>query len=396
MARRVLLHVGCPKTGTSFLQGVLWGSRDALAEQGLVVPLSYNHHYRASLFVRENWQQRTAAEGIESAWRQLQRAVQEAEHDVVISHETLAAATESQASRAIEAFGGAETHVVVTARDLARQLPAEWQQSVKQGSVHRLDDFVHDVVHRGPRANWFWRVQDLPDIVQRWGATLPPDRVHVVTVPPKGADPSALWTRFASVLGVDPDSCDLHRTRSNESLGSVEVELLRRINESRDDRFPIRANHRWFKNLLANEILAQRPGKDRFAVAEETHEWVCDTARRMVEMLREQGCDVVGDLDDLLPPPVADVGANPGQVSDAALLQSAIDTVLDLLDEHRGRVERLERWRGVAVSRGRQVAELEARQQRFGRPEWLEWPRLGARARAALGRIRRGIGPRGG
>ena len=35
MATRVYLHVGLPKTGTTFIQTVLWENRPALAEQGI-------------------------------------------------------------------------------------------------------------------------------------------------------------------------------------------------------------------------------------------------------------------------------------------------------------------------------------------------------------------------
>lgn len=360
MARRVLLHVGCPKTGTSFLQGVLWNNRRALEAQGLSVPATQMHHYRAALFVRDAWKQRPAAAEISANWDELLEMVHGTDQDVLITHEVFAAATQEQAGFAIDAFGGAETHVVVTARDLARQLPAEWQQSVKQGAVHRLDDFVQDVVvHRGQRAEWFWRVQDLPAIVQRWGAELPADRMHVVTVPPQGTDPSLLWTRFASVAGIDPESVDLHQTRSNESLGSVEVELLRRLNEGRGDRFPIMGNHRWFKDLLANQILARRTDKDRFVVAEEAHQWICDTSRQMVESLREQDFDVAGALEDLIPPPTAERGSDPDRVGEQDLLHAATDTVLDLLDVHRASVGRLEQWRDLAETRGERIAELE-------------------------------------
>ncbi len=39
MANRVFLHVGTPKTGTTYLQTVMWANRDKLAEQGLLLPL---------------------------------------------------------------------------------------------------------------------------------------------------------------------------------------------------------------------------------------------------------------------------------------------------------------------------------------------------------------------
>ena len=51
--RRVFLHVGSPKTGTTFLQNVLWAQRDLAREQGLMLPLErFGDHYLASLDVR--------------------------------------------------------------------------------------------------------------------------------------------------------------------------------------------------------------------------------------------------------------------------------------------------------------------------------------------------------
>lgn len=359
MARRVLLHVGCPKTGTSFLQGVLWSNRAVFERQGLCIPKSLHHHYRASLYIRDVWQQRPAAKAIESDWHELVQAVQESDQDVLISHELFAAATREQAKVAIEAFGGAETHVIVTARDLARQLPAEWQQSVKQGSTRRLDTFLGEVMEEAAGARWFWRVQDLPDVVRRWGATLPAERVHLVTVPPRGADPAKLWSRFTSVIGVEPGLADLQQTRSNESLGAVEVELLRRLNEGRGDRFPILGNHRWFKDLMANQILAQREDKKKFVVSADAHGWICDRSRQMIDETRGLDCNVVGDLNDLDPEPQPERGWDPGQASDEELLEAATGTLLDLLDVHRGVARRGEQWRTLAQEREQRVAELE-------------------------------------
>lgn len=387
MARRVLLHVGCPKTGTSFLQGVLWSNRDALAEQGLLVPLTYHHHYRASLVVRDAWRSRPAAAEIEAAWRELTQVARDADGDVLVTHESLAAATAEQARSMTDAFADAEVHVVVTARDLARQLPAEWQQSIKQGSVRRLDEFVERIAEGDRGADWFWRVQDVPDVLRRWGADLPPDRVHLVTVPPKGADASLLWSRFAAVIGVDPKTADLHSSRRNESLGSVEVELLRRINEDRGDRFPIMGNHRWFKDVLANRILANREDKQKFALPADRHTWLLETSAQMVDSLREQSFDLVGDLEELIPPTTAEAGRDPGTVAADDLLRAATDAILDLLDLHRDRVERLETWRDLAVQRGGRLAELEQRlQQQTDEVTNLERRRVRVRARRALDR----------
>jgi hypothetical protein len=344
MARRVWLHVGCPKTGTSFLQSVLWANRDVIREQGLLLPRSRSHHWRASLYVRGAHRGRPHPWIFSLDWHDLVDTVRRARGDVLVSHELFAPATPEQARRAIEAFGGAETHVLVTARDLARQIPAGWQQSIKHGAVHRMDEFVHDVVHHGPAARTFWRMQDLVGLASRWGRHLPAERVHLVTVPPSGVEPTELWRRFASVPGIDPGSVTLQGARRNDSLGRVEVELMRRVNEGRRDTVSHVAKNHWFKDLLADEVLAGRPGKEKFALDEDVHTWVVETARNTVETLRRRGYDVAGDLDDLVPPERPErVGLAP--TSDEELLVAATETIVALLDRHQDTVGRDERMR---------------------------------------------------
>jgi len=38
VAERVFLHVGAPKSGTTFLQTVMWENREGLAERGVLIP----------------------------------------------------------------------------------------------------------------------------------------------------------------------------------------------------------------------------------------------------------------------------------------------------------------------------------------------------------------------
>ncbi len=55
MARRVFLHVGLPKTGTTYLQTLLWDNRDELLRQGVLLPGgSSRDHLWASGAVRED------------------------------------------------------------------------------------------------------------------------------------------------------------------------------------------------------------------------------------------------------------------------------------------------------------------------------------------------------
>ena len=60
-------------------------------------------------------------------------ASQRADGNVVISHEILAGAKPDKIAKAMNDLAGNEVHIVYSARDLGRQLPAAWQESIKQG-----------------------------------------------------------------------------------------------------------------------------------------------------------------------------------------------------------------------------------------------------------------------
>ncbi|NUS49791.1 MAG: hypothetical protein HOQ22_01965, partial [Nocardioidaceae bacterium] len=49
---RVFLHIGAPKSGTSYLQSTLWRNRALLREHGLLLPGSRAAHYQAMADLR--------------------------------------------------------------------------------------------------------------------------------------------------------------------------------------------------------------------------------------------------------------------------------------------------------------------------------------------------------
>ena len=141
----MLVHVGAPKTGTSFVQDLLFSNREALAAQGILYPADrFDAHFLAALDLMElQWG------GLEKqavgAWDRLAEQVRDWDGTVIISHEILATASPEQVRRAIESFGDAEVHVLLSARDLVRQIPAEWQENVKHRRVVGYRDFLDKI-----------------------------------------------------------------------------------------------------------------------------------------------------------------------------------------------------------------------------------------------------------
>jgi hypothetical protein len=347
MRPRVFLHVGSPKTGTTFLQNLLWVQRDLAREQGLLLPMERFHdHYLATLDVRGLTADPVYPRRAVGMWDRIAAEAREWPGTVLVSHELFAGADADQASRAVAALGDdAEVHVVLTVRDLVRQISAEWQEHVKHRATTGFEQFVAGLRGDQARTSWFWQVQDFASVLERWGAGLPPERLHVVTVPPSGTDPTVLWERFATLLGLDPASFDTELERSNTSLGLEQAELLRRVNAALGDRLPLPGPYPTVvKNVLAHEILEPRQGT-RLALSAADTEYAVAESRAIADRLRAAGVDVVGDLDELVPdgPVTGAEGEVYGVPSPDRLLDESVATIADLLvvlSERRGAVQR--------------------------------------------------------
>lgn len=357
---KVFLHIGEPKTGTTFLQQVLWRNRSELAAQGVVLPGHHpQDHYRASQDLRDIPKLADdPAASWTGEWEILARQAQQAPKVAVISHELFSAADADQADRAIRSLLPAEVHVVVTVRDIATLLPAEWQETVKHRNSRGWEDWLQDVIDRESAAAdrrqwWFWRVHDTMAILGIWSRLLPPGHVHVIVIPPRGSANEVLWRRFAALLGIDPGSVDLSRARPNSSLGLPEIEFLRQLNQALPDEVPD-----WFymwnvKETLAHRTLAARPRGERLALPAGRQAWARAAADSVALALSDSKYDVIGDIDDLLPAPAGGPSASPASQPAAAMLDAAVDAASALVvQQYRKAYPAARPQRGLAPQRG--------------------------------------------
>ncbi|MCW2785162.1 MAG: hypothetical protein JWP74_1679 [Marmoricola sp.] len=329
MARRVFLHIGTPKSGTTYLQDRFALNRDAIAKAGLTYPLTRTgDHFEAALdLIEERWAgQREVARG---QWPALVAEARRTSGDVLISHEIFAAASTTQVATAMAAFEEDEVHVILTARDLGRQIPAEWQETVKHRGRRAFKPFMTEVAdaRRTSPSLWFWRVQAIPDILTRWGNGLPPSQVHVVTVPPADAPPGALWERFSQLVGIDPAIAGVESTSFNASLGVAEAATIRRLNKLIAGRGVPRERYvELVRELIARETLGPREDTIPVVLPEARWDFVEEVTQEWREWLEGSGVDIVGDLDELRPvrPGADHVWVHPDSPPDAAVADAAL------------------------------------------------------------------------
>ena len=371
----MVLHVGTPKTGTTYLQDVLWRNRALLRERDVLVPGNVpDAAFLAALDLTHSGWGGEPHPRSPGRWHALVEETRTYPGTVLISHEMFSGATAEHARIVVEAFAPAPVEIVITARDLMRQVPAEWQENVKHGRVKTFEEFwqlLSDPAREHEASRWFHQAQDVPGIVDRWTSAVPADRVRVVTVPPSGADPQLLWQRFAEACGIDASGFDLDVHDGNQSLDTVTTALLRRVNvQLLEDPLRIDQRDELLKGVFAHQVLAPMTSRDARIrlpadIAHELHEQADDWRTR----LEKSGCTVIGDLDELVPPEpdpaTIDDEHAPDDVPPAAVLKVAAGSIGRLLHELGSEHDEAQRLRDVIADSGDVVAVLEAERRQL-------------------------------
>ena len=338
MTRVVYLHVGAPKTGTTYLQDRLALNKASLARHDVHYPLALHaSQFRPALDLLEMpWG--GLQENVDGEWDGLINRVRRQQGKVIVSHEILAAAKPTQVRRAMAGLEGAEVHLVYSARDLARQIPAEWQEGIKHQRKQAFAGFLRRVqTSRRTKPNmWFWRVQSLPDVLSRWSKGLPPERVHLVTVPQSGAPREELWHRYCRAFDIDPAWAPEQSDRENVSIGAAETTLIRRLNRRlKQAGLPSEEYRRLVRELVVHQTLAQRPKMAKVTLPPAAFPWAEEVAEEWIEWVVGSGIDVIGDVEDLRPvaPPEGEAWADPDRPRRPQMVDAALDAMVALAVE---------------------------------------------------------------
>jgi len=336
VSRTVYLHVGIAKTGTTYLQRTLYANRALLERGGTRYPgPGRAAHFFGSLDLRGTTFQGHADSRVKGAWGRLVAQADAFAGDTLISHETLAHADADQIQCAVTGFDTDDVRVVITCRDLGRQLPAMWQEKVKNRSTTRYSAFLSrvfaDWARDGGPTGSFWRAQHVEGLVRRWADAVGIDNIRVVTVPPPGADRQELWNRFARATCLPDLDYVFAEDGGNTSLGVAEAEMLRRLNPLLEDVLDWPRYDVLVKKWLAVNVLARVHSSDRLGVPAGWHQKILEVTDSAVQFLEHAGVTVVGDPQDLRPDLTGAPSRQPADLDDAELLEVALRVVASLL-----------------------------------------------------------------
>jgi hypothetical protein len=213
-------------------------------------------------------------------------------------------------------------------------------------------------------------------MLEVWRCFVPPERIHVVTVPASGGDRSVLWQRFSEAVGLDP-RIEGRDTTANTSLGYASTELLRlvnaelagrgRLNGSTGDlggaeRFGLSDYNATVREELAGRVLAARTDREaRPLLDRRTGDFALSWNERTCEAVASTRAHLVGDLADL---PFDQV--DPALVDDHQPVPSSVQ-LLEVAEESVVAMRRLVERRAARADRHGLDVPGEVRGVRGGR-----------------------------
>ena len=269
MARTVFFHVGLPKTGTTYLQTILWNNRAELRGQGILLP---GFGPRASTCGPAAWSARSPNldrrhPDAPTAWDVLRDQVNPWDGTAVISHEFFAGATAGAGRPGDGRPRGAEVHVVVTARDTLSLVTARWQEFVKNGATGR-STATRRVSRPTPPTSGTGASMDVADVLRRW-STAVPARAGARADPAQAdrAPRDALAALRRPARHRRRRGATRQRLRGQRVLGVVEVELLRRVNADLEGFGRAVDRGVWIRGYLAQGKLVPAQGREVLALA---------------------------------------------------------------------------------------------------------------------------------
>jgi len=301
-----LIHIGFPKTGTTFVQGAMLQARPKLGEVGVVYPGKERYHKEAGIYIAGATGRLGDPPSTETHWNTLVRQIKAAgDQRVLISSEWMAETDDAGIARVVNELGDGQAHIVATLRPIVKILPSSWQQYLQNGHRFHWEKWLHGVLLEPPYDKptpSFWRRHRHDEVLARWAKIAGPENVTAIIV--DSSDHELLLRQFEQMLAMpagflapEPPAKD------NRSLTWPEAEMVRRVNGVFKDRgWPDSLYRSVVRQGIVSRLAKMRPAAGEMPkipmpdwAAERAAEIGAEFARNIATL----GIRVVGDLDSL-------------------------------------------------------------------------------------------------
>ncbi len=317
MAKRLVIHAGFLKTGTTALQASMNLKQKALLEQGVFYPkvvdariaVEADHHFAALALIGkpEGWRDEEAEDDFEpiETWNELCKDLNGYKGTSIFSSEMLCELQIPQIQKVRDETKADEKDVIFTIRPLVKILPSAYQQKIKFGQIkvsyEKWLEQVFDPNRDNSAAQQFWLRHDYPEVLKRWIEVFTNEHVGLVVADENNRE--FLFDTFNSLLKLKPGTLkQFKNVGTNRSLtideGALLMEVNRLYRKHRDW-----TDYKIFIREGAAKFLTDSENKNPDARKLVTPQWAIDAAqevtRKHIQQINDLGIRIIGDLDSL-------------------------------------------------------------------------------------------------
>jgi len=306
MARRLIVHAGFHKTGTTALQSSLYAVREELSKVGFEYPVvGGKAHHKAIYSLMERgwgWEDRGGNPHNPKKWPELLKRVRKTRNTAIISSEFLCELSDEQVAKFQSDLGIKESTIYFTLRPLLKIVPSAYQQHLKIGIRSDYEKWLHSILDEPGVSTItpsFWVRHQHAKVLSRWAKFYGKERVKLVIV--DESNPDFMYKTFNREWGFTDSLLVPQQDKdSNRSLTLDEVALLRRVNRI----YPKKRSWPDYETFIrqgAFKYLTNKvqPGEDAPRLL--TPQWAVDKIREIsnesVREIKNLGIEIIGDID---------------------------------------------------------------------------------------------------
>ena len=306
--RRLIIHPGFHKSGTTALQESLAKNRQLLRENEVLYPsIGTKAHHRAAWSLEGQvwgWKKRGGERISPKVWEKLVNRINSAKEDTVIISSEFFSQIDGEKIRKIRSdLKGREIEILFTLRPLAKLLPSSYQQYLKYGLKVKYEEWLHEIFKNREETKvspTFWRRHEHGKVIARWVDIFGSSKVTLLIA--DEAKPDFLFNEVNDFLKLPKGTLTSVQTGSNRSLNMEEISLLLEINkqfpkERSWDEYEVFIRDGYVRQLT--DFVVPANDKSRLLTPDWAVERANDIGRETISELKNLGVSIIGNLDSL-------------------------------------------------------------------------------------------------
>jgi hypothetical protein len=306
--KRLIIHPGFHKSGTTALQESFALNRPLLRENGILYPpIGSKAHHRVAWALTQRpwgWNRRGGERTPEKYWDRMSSRINGAKEETVILSSEFFSEIDGERIRKIRSeIKGRDIQILFTLRPLAKLLPSSYQQYLKYGITIEYEDWLHAILDKPGESKvspTFWKRHSHGKVVARWVDIFGKSNVTLLIV--NEAQPTFLFDEINKFLNLPTGSLNAAPSGSNRSLTMEEISLLLELNRQfpKDrvwDEYEVFVRAGYIRHLTDHVP----PAADKARLL--TPQWAVDKANELGKVIQKEllgtGVKIIGDVDSL-------------------------------------------------------------------------------------------------